>query len=198
MILNFLECVIKNNDLHWRWLNTLSYLEYIGARKIIKSQREDNISDMVINHMVEEIHHAHFFKKIIRRVFLGEDTTYAARDMLGKAAAKHYIQQVDAYCASGARDEYHAYMLTSYVVELRALMLYKIYDDLLKKDGRFRLTSILKQETSHLKHMATMLNANDKEFRVIKHDVCCFEEKSFGELITALYKDITQHDSSPY
>ncbi len=36
---SLMPIVIKDDQLHARWLNTFSYLEYVGFRKIIKSQR---------------------------------------------------------------------------------------------------------------------------------------------------------------
>jgi len=34
--------IVADPALHARWLNTFSYLEYVGFRKILKSQRQGN------------------------------------------------------------------------------------------------------------------------------------------------------------
>ena len=66
---SFLDLLIKSNYLHGKLLNTLSLLEYTGARKIVKSQLETNIDLKTLNHMQDEIKHAQMFKRYAHKVF---------------------------------------------------------------------------------------------------------------------------------
>ena len=54
---------MRNPNLHARWLNMFSYLEYIGFRKIVKSQGAENLSLETLGHAVEEGRHALMLKK---------------------------------------------------------------------------------------------------------------------------------------
>lgn len=57
-----LTALVKQPTLHARFLNTLSLLEFIGARKIMKSQEEDSVTPAVLAHATEEIRHAQVLK----------------------------------------------------------------------------------------------------------------------------------------
>jgi hypothetical protein len=185
MIKDFLMRVMKNDELHWRWLNTLSYLEYIGARKIIKSQHEDDVDDAVLEHMAEEIHHAYYLKKIIARKFRRQ-TKYTSAHMLAKTAAKNYLHAIAIKSAHHARDARHAYLLASYIIETRALSLYTIYDALVHDDKSYSLASILKQEHRHLDEMHIALNHADPSFTSMSALLCQFEQACFDDFFTSL------------
>ena len=61
--------LVKHNELHAKFLNTISLMEYMGARKIVKSQLEKNVDSEVLAHMTEEIRHAQIFKKARWQVY---------------------------------------------------------------------------------------------------------------------------------
>ena len=56
-----LELIVSDRFIHAKWLNALSHLEYIGTRKIIKSQLSENIDYETLKHIHEESRHALFF-----------------------------------------------------------------------------------------------------------------------------------------
>lgn len=186
----FLEKIIANDDLHARWLNTLSYLEYVGARKIFKSQHEDDIDEDLLVHMAEEIQHACFLKKLLRQNFNRSQAKFSEHDMLAKTAAKKYLQSIDAHCARYARDPYHAYLLTSYVIETRALKLYSAYEKVLREHNLFRVASILKQEEQHLHDMQAMLVEKSENFSTEAEDLIAFEMSNYDEFFSALCASI--------
>jgi hypothetical protein len=49
-----IAAIVVDKKLHARWLNTFSYLEYIGFRKIVKSQMAEALTNKVISHALEE------------------------------------------------------------------------------------------------------------------------------------------------
>src|SRR4051812_13000755 len=81
--------------LHARFINTISLLEYIGARKILKSQHESSISATVLGHVSEEIRHAQIFKSVALKMSGGELLTYDDRSLLAGPAARAYFQDLD-------------------------------------------------------------------------------------------------------
>ena len=190
-MIKFLQRVIADDALHMRWLNTLAYMEYVGARKIMKSQHEDDIDENLLAHMAEEINHAYFLKKLVRKNFLKAATKFSEQDLLAKSSAKKYLQSIDAYCALHAPNVNHAYMLSSFVIETRALLLYSTYGKLLQETNLFRLTSILKQEERHLQEMEEALHVRDQDFSVTKEKMRHFEERSFSNFLCALNDAVT-------
>ena len=55
---SLIGAVVADRALHARWLNTFSYLEYVGFRKIVKSQRAEGLTAAILGHACEEARHA--------------------------------------------------------------------------------------------------------------------------------------------
>ena len=74
--------IVADPALHARWLNTFSYLEYVGFRKILKSQRAEVLTAAILTHACEEGRHALGLKKLA--VKLGGDgfDSYAPQVLL--------------------------------------------------------------------------------------------------------------------
>lgn len=198
MLVHILTRIINDKVLHARWLNTLSFMEYVGARKIMKSQDENSIDDEVLEHMAEEIHHAHFLKKAIRKYLSQDATSFAELNLLAKSAAITYFQQLDAMSAERACSARHAYLLTSYIVETRALDLYTTYEKLLRDQRLFRLTSIVCQERRHLHEIRDKLVQIDQHFLTIESELLTKEAKCFSEWLLTLAREIEEYDSQPH
>ena len=67
LLLKILEKVTSEKALHSRWLNTLSYLEYIGTRKILKSLPAHIFGKVFLEHVNEEARHSLFFKNLAQK-----------------------------------------------------------------------------------------------------------------------------------
>ncbi len=80
---------------HARFLNTLSLLEYIGVRKILKSQPAEGLSAEMLEHILEEARHAYVLKRLALRVGGESVATYAAPALLCGEEARRYIQTLD-------------------------------------------------------------------------------------------------------
>jgi len=135
-----------------KFLHTLSLLEYIGTRKIIKSQHESEVSMEILLHASEEIRHARVFKKLAEEVGQKSLGGYVSEDLLCMAEAEAYFQTVDSEVGRCVSDRRVAYALTTLLVEERALEIYPPLEDLLSSLGfSGRVAGILKEEENHLR-----------------------------------------------
>jgi hypothetical protein len=151
---------------HARFLNTLSLMEHIGSRKIMASQTGRGLGGETLRHLAEETRHAYFFKraaeKLSRRT-LG----YAAGETIAGAAARAYMQRLDAgitQALDGARSSALPYLYMSLIVELRAVWFYRLYQlTLLEREQGFSLRSVLAEEELHLDAMLGRLTEMDPQ-----------------------------------
>ncbi|HEX9427553.1 MAG TPA: hypothetical protein VGA64_07180 [Candidatus Polarisedimenticolia bacterium] len=160
---------------HARFLNTLSLLEYIGVRKILKSQPAEGLSAEMLEHILEEARHAYVLKRLALRVGGESVATYAAPALLCGEEARRYIQTLDRSAeidlkesrdsASGATDDAVPaggvspasgsasvnYLYTTLLIEERAGAVYPLYEPLLARVGLGGvLAGIIREEEGHL------------------------------------------------
>jgi hypothetical protein len=157
-----LTTVVSCNELHAKWLNTLSFLENCGARKIAACEHPTLVKEEMLKHAAEEFRHAHYLKRQIARVSPDSIDTYSPSLMLGGTATLHYLAALDVQASRYLRGfglsqcavKEAAYLLVTYAIELRADELYHIYDAVLRKAGSpVAVKSILLEEKEHLKEM---------------------------------------------
>lgn len=163
---NWIKRLIRSQLDHAKFLNTLSLLEYIGARKIIKSQAEVAVSFEVLSHASEEIRHAMALKKVALRLSDHSLDSYAPEHLLCPEAAHSYIQGIDQGVAKKGiqvpqKDPIEVnYLLTTLLLEERAGVLYPLYDSYLAQVGfPGVLKAICREEDSHLKAVTSSLGA---------------------------------------
>lgn len=157
---NILQNVVANPEIHARFLNTLSLLEYIGARKIMKSQEESQINPAVLAHMTEEIRHAQILKKLAIKVGGESVLSYDEKSLLCGEEGRAYIQAIDRKACEvvGEKNALVNYLLTTLIVEERAQELYPYYDDLLAPLGLGGpLRAIFREEEEHLAQVISSL-----------------------------------------
>ena len=163
---DLLQSIIDAPRVHARWLNTLSYLENCGARKIARCQHPMLVREEMLKHAAEEFRHAHHLKKQIRKVSDEPLYDYHSRFMLGGWATAHYLNQLDLQACrylskTMLKDQTTAlaYLLVTYVIELRAEELYLLYDQCLRKCGcKVAIKCIFLEEKEHLEEMKNRLN----------------------------------------
>jgi hypothetical protein len=125
--------ILRDSHLHARWLNTFSFLEYIGLRKIMKSQRAETMSAAVLGHAVEEGRHALGLKKLALKIGGAAFDTYAPESMLCAEEAEDYFQTLDHACETAFMDRPEdersklTYLYVTWLVEIRALEVYGLY-----------------------------------------------------------------------
>jgi demethoxyubiquinone hydroxylase (CLK1/Coq7/Cat5 family) len=158
-----LSAIVSSEELHAKWLNTLSYLENCGARKIAACEHPTYVKEEMLKHAAEEFRHAHYLKRQIKRVTSRPLNTYSLPYLLGGSHSVHYLMvldlQISRYLAkdqglSKKAVKEAAYLLVTYAIELRAGELYPIYDTILREiNSKVTVKSILLEEKEHLNEM---------------------------------------------
>lgn len=180
-----LTVIVNCDELHVKWLNTLSYLENCGARKIAACEHPTLVKEEVLKHAAEEFRHAHHLKRQIERVLSGSMETYALPYLLGGMATLHYLTALDlkvccylkALGFSKQSVKEAAYLLVTYAIELRAEELYPIYDHVLRKAGsRVIVKCIWLEEKEHLDEMKKGIKQLPSGFAHAEH-VCALESQ---------------------
>src|ERR1700721_886207 len=87
--------IIADNELHARWLNTLSLMENTGARKISASEDPLTVTYIILKHAAEEHRHAFYLKKQIEKTGNQNCPTYAAEYLLAPDYSRYYLNQLD-------------------------------------------------------------------------------------------------------
>src|SRR6188508_2692811 len=87
--------IITFPQLHAKWLNTLSYLENCGARKIAKCEHPTKVREEILKHAAEEFRHAHYLKQQIAKVAEKPVEDYSLPTLLGGYRTLHYLTALD-------------------------------------------------------------------------------------------------------
>jgi len=198
LIQQLLTPIIATHPLHAKWLNTLSFLENCGARKIAACEHPTLVKEEMLKHAAEEFRHAHHLKRQIQKVSPDPMETYALSHMLGGTATLQYITALDlrasrylkALGSSKAAIKEAAYLLVTYAIELRAEELYPIYEQLLRKAGsRVAVKSILLEEKEHLNEMREGLSRLPAGLKHAQH-ICAIESDLCKSWLEAVYVSI--------
>lgn len=193
-----LTAIVASNDLHAKWLNTLSYLENCGARKIAACEHPTLVKEEMLKHAAEEFRHAHYLKRQIQKLTPEPMPTYSLSHMLGGIATLHYLSALDLKTSrylkkvrlSNPAIREAAYLLVTYAIELRAEKLYPSYDAILRKAGsRIAVKSILLEEKEHLNEMREGLKKFPEGF-IHAEKICTFEKELYKNWIHSISKSI--------
>ncbi|MBX7149348.1 hypothetical protein K1X76_09710 [bacterium] len=151
MIKDVLKTIVASPHLEARWLNTLSLLERIGARKISKTVCETHPKAHVLKHLADESRHAFAFKQLSENVMKGEE------GMICEEEAISYFQMLDASLAEwlsdvlrGSYNSYASYLLTTTMIERRAMKMYPLYRSMTSSEVvKDELQKIILEEADH-------------------------------------------------
>lgn len=190
----FLTKIVGSHPHHAKWLNTLSYLENCGARKIAACEHPTLVKEEMLKHAAEEFRHAHYLKRQIPKISSDPMDNYSQNYLLGGVHTMHYLTSLDlqasrylkaAGLSKNAIKE-AAYLLVTYAIELRAGELYHIYDEILRKTGsKIAVKSILLEEKEHLKEMENGLQQLPSGLAHAEH-ICALEGALCRQWITSL------------
>lgn len=189
-----LQKIASSPTLEARWLNTLSLLEFVGARKISKTVCQHHPSLEVLAHFADETRHAFTFKNLSQQLS-GSD----CRDYLCREEALGYFQTLDRDLSRWitnltAKDEpYQNYLAVTCAIERRAMKLYPLYRSI-TGDPRVReeLGRVIEEEASHKGAIEEALGTLLKE-QGASYDSCLKKE---DELFENLVATLTHHISS--
>lgn len=187
-----LDAITSETEHETKWLNTVSLLEYIGARKIGKTMCQRHPSAVVLDHWADETRHAYAFKRLCEEVNGGECEEYLAHD-----AAIGFFQKLDERAsqwvteATGEDDPRQNYLLVTTLIERRAMMVYPLYRAATSHDFvRDELQAIIVEEQDHRVEIEERAIAHLESKGVDIDKAFALEEDLFGSLLTAMAMEI--------
>ena len=186
-------------SLHGRFLNTLSLMEYIGSRKIVKSQQESDIDAEVLSHIAEEVRHAQMFKKAALKVSYGQLESYSDEHLLAGDQGRAYLQVVDRGVEQvlGEGRLQDNYWLSTLLIEERANDVYPYYEELLRPLGMGGfLKTILREEENHLKEVRDHLLGKNLLTSEEMTQLQKLEEQAFLNIIGAIEISLPSYTES--
>ena len=195
-----LPTIIANNELHARWLNTLSLMENTGARKISASEDPVTVTYIILKHAAEEHRHAFYLKKQIEKSGEGLCPTYADQYLVAPACSKYYLNMLDVEVSrylkkelqlTGRELRFAAYLLVTYAIEVRADELYPIYQEALDQVGsKVNVKSIILEEEGHLEEMINQLQNFSPVWQLHADKAVELETRLFDQWVIELGKEV--------
>lgn len=198
---NLIDTIVNNADLHARWLNSLSMMENVGARKISASEHPTQVNLTILKHAAEEARHAFLLKRQMGKlVDLKQYPTYESAYLLAPLRSYHYLQSLDVAVSRYVKEhfqltdydlKYAAYLLVTYAIEVRADELYPIYQKVLTRTGsKVQVKMIIVEEEGHLQEMIEQLEAFSPAWKQHAEAVCAMEQQLFNQWIAQVEKEI--------
>ncbi len=182
----FLNHIIPIKALHTKWLNTLSFLENCGARKIAAFEDPMLVKKEMLKHAAEEFRHAHSLKQQIQKLDYPIPSDYSMQSLFGGWKTIHYLDRLESKISRFQKKS--AYLLVTYAIEKRAQKIYPLYQNLLKQYGsKVSVKSILLEEVGHLEEIEKEL-APLRESESLKQRASALEETIYQEWIKTLNK----------
>lgn len=199
---SLLNQIMQSDLLHAKWLNTLSYLENCGARKIAACEHPTLVKEEMLKHASEEFRHSHYLKQQIKKVSSSHFPTYCTSSILGGIHTLHYLNKLDLFTSRFLSqecllDKYDvkkiAYLLVTYAIELRAQEFYPLYEQALRKHrSRVYVKSIILEEEEHLQEMEEGIKKLPSGLKYAEK-VCSFEHILFNKWIACVETDFLIH-----
>jgi rubrerythrin len=195
-----LEKIINDHTLHAKWLNTLSYMENAGARKISAAEHKEDVTLLILKHAAEEHRHAYYLKKQLAK--LGEDVckTYSSAELLVPNHTRFYLHVLDVkvcrylknnFNLTGDALKFAAYLFVTYAIEVRADELYPIYQEILTNKGsRVTVKSIILEEEGHLDEMLNQLKEFSTEWEQHAVEIVKIEQQMFDSWMLSLQQEL--------
>ncbi|MDQ6479450.1 hypothetical protein [Dyadobacter sp. LHD-138] len=197
---NTIQCIVENNALHIKWLNTLSFMENAGARKISACEHPTQVGIIQLKHAAEEHRHAYYLKKQILKIDANSCSTYSDAELLAPRATRFYLHALDIQCSrylkkqfqlQGAELKYAAYLFVTYAIEVRADLLYPVYQDILSNvKHHVMVKSIIVEEEGHLEEMIGQLNNFRSDWKEHASAILAFEQVLFEDWLHRINTEI--------
>ncbi|RNL52284.1 hypothetical protein [Pedobacter jejuensis] len=200
MLDSILKSIVSDNVLHAKWLNTLSYMENAGAKKISASEHKENVNLIILKHAAEEHRHAYYLKKQLSKLDESLCRTYTNAELLSPNQTKYYLRALDiAVCRylkaefnlSGYELKFAAYLFVTYAIEVRADELYPIYQSVLDDaKSKVNVKSIILEEEGHLEEMINQLAGFSSDWEKYAAEVIKIEQSLFDTWVEAIQEDL--------
>ncbi|MBB5637804.1 hypothetical protein HDF26_000867 [Pedobacter cryoconitis] len=195
-----LQHIVSDDHLHARFLNTLSLQENIGARKISANEQPETSTYMVLKHAAEEHRHAFYLKKQIAKLSISACPTYEPDYLLAPYSSKYYLNKLDLMTSRYLRDtlqlggselKFAAYLLVTYAIEVRADLIYPVYQGVLDQNkSKVSVRSIILEEQGHLEEMTAQLKNFSTVWETHAENITTIEAVLYKNWIDDLAKTI--------
>ncbi len=195
-----LHQIVSNPILHAKWLNTLSFMENAGARKISACEHKSLVNLIQLKHAAEEHRHAYYLKKQIIKLSTDTCENYENKYLLAPKETYHYLQKLDLQVSRFLKNQFNltnnefkfaAYLFVTYAIEVRADALYPTYQKVLSyTNQKVMVKSIIAEEEGHLEEMTQQLQSFHPNWEKYASEVMKFENSLFEEWISAIKKNI--------
>ncbi|MDQ1096241.1 MULTISPECIES: hypothetical protein [Chryseobacterium] len=200
---SLLEKIVSDHTIHARWLNTLSFMENAGARKISACEHVSEVSLIQLKHAAEEHRHAYYLKKQIGKLNAELCMTYKSHELLAATATRHYLHALDIracryllhhFKLNPDELRYAAYLFVTYAIEVRADQLYPVYQQILtENNSRIMVKSIILEEEGHLEEMISQLCGFSADWKDHADCIVKIEEELHREWLNSIGQEITDH-----
>ncbi|MBD3749495.1 MAG: hypothetical protein IE931_08365 [Sphingobacteriales bacterium] len=197
---DILEQIVADPNQHAKWLNTLSFMENSGARKISASEDKEKVNLIILKHAAEEHRHAYYLKKQIGKIGEGLCENYENQYLLAQKASKYYLNNLDVQVCkylkkelqlSGADLRFAAYLLVTYAIEVRADELYPVYQAILTETAsKVMVKSIILEEEGHLEEMIHQLKLFSSNWEIHAAIAVNIEHQLFENWMQSLAQEL--------
>ncbi|MEJ5104318.1 hypothetical protein [Chryseobacterium sp. MYb328] len=201
---HLLKRIVQDGNTHAKWLNTLSFMENAGARKISKCEHPVMVTLIQLKHAAEEHRHAYYLKKQIGKIDPELCKTYENKELLAPIATRQYLHSLDIkacrylqYVFQLTKEElkYAAYLFVTYAIEVRADELYPVYQEILTEESsKIMVKSIILEEEGHLEEMINQLNEFSENWQLHADHILEIEKDLHQQWINAITEEVAQLD----
>lgn len=195
-----LKKIVNKDKMHAQWLNTLSFMENAGARKISACEHPTEVSLIQLKHAAEEHRHAYYLKKQILKTGTSSCTGYRDNELLAPIATRHYLHTLDIQACRYLRQHFRltkenlrfaAYLFVTYAIEVRADELYPVYQEVLTSaSSKIMVKSIILEEEGHLEEMIIQLEKFSEDWKLHAHAVCEMENRLYEHWIRSVMEEV--------
>lgn len=197
---DLLQKIVPDNETHAKWLNTLSFMENAGARKISACEHHSKVNLIQLKHAAEEHRHAYYLKKQIGKISSDLCHTYERDELLAFNATRQYLHSLDIQTCRYLQKEfdltkeelkYAAYLFVTYAIEVRADELYPVYQEILTKESsKIMVKSIILEEEGHLEEMISQLNEFSSDWKLHAENILKIEHQLHDQWIRAIIQEV--------
>ncbi len=201
-----LRNIVANDYLHSKWLNTLSFMENCGARKISACEELSFTNIIQLKHAAEEHRHAYYLKKQLQKLNVPGFEYYTKSNLLAGYSSIQYLNRLDvAVCRylkelinlEGSSLKYASYLFVTYAIELRADELYPIYQEVLTEhQSRVVVKSIILEEEGHLEEMIMQLQRFSKDWEFHANEILLLENELFHAWVIQLKNEVIEEKNN--
>src|SRR4030095_2309111 len=190
----FLEDIFASAGRHYHWLKSLSYLEFIGYRKMVKAVPFAEVNHGVYHHLSDEIQHSFMLRELAEKISEGSSLSPESLSSITRIA-EDYFQTIDEKTDQtvretlGVENPYLCYLGVSYLVEKRAMKVYPSYfAKAVSSSLKHVVQKIIKDESEHLAYLEGYINRFPAAGFLKDNRLFEVEEECFGRYLEAMKK----------